>query len=419
MRLEDINLLDRNVFARGVPHEWFTFLRHNHPLYRHPEPRGAGFWVLSKYADVRAVSRDPTTYSSNPVSPLEELEMPVAGDPGAPVLIIMDPPEHTRYRKLVNRGFTPRTTKILEPHVRELAVRILDQAIDKGTCDFVIDVAAELPLEVIAELLGVPREDRQKLFDWTNQALGSADAGEVDPEYFVAEDQIQRSQIEMFTYVQDLCERRRKEPGDDLMSRLLDAEMEGDKLTDFELNAFFMFLTAAGNETTRNAATHGLMGFLEYPDQWDKFVQDPEGLVAGATEEILRWASPVMHLRRNVTVDTELRGQALKSGDKVSIWYTSANRDEDVFDDPFRFDIERQPNEHLAFGGGGPHFCLGASLARMELRVLFEELARRVPVLRSLGAPAPLRSNVVAGIKHLPMDLSQPRHPSPGRLAGG
>jgi len=322
------------------------------------------------------------------------------------VLIVMDPPEHTRYRRLVSGGFTPRTMKMLEPHVRELAVRILDQAIAKGRCDFVTDVAAELPLEVIAELLGVPREDRQKLFDWTNQALGSADAGEVDPEYFVAEDQIDRSRIEMFTYVQELCEQRRREPGDDLMSQLLDVELEGDKLTDFELDAFFMFLSAAGNETTRNAATHGLMGFLEFPEQWDKMVQDPDGLAASATEEILRWATPVMQLRRNVTVDTELRGQVLKAGDKVSIWYVSANRDEEVFDDPFRFDIERQPNDHVALGGGGPHFCLGASLARMELRVLFEELSRRVPVLRSSGPPAPLRSNVVAGIKHLQVDLN-------------
>jgi cholest-4-en-3-one 26-monooxygenase len=406
LRIEDINLLDRDVFARGVPHEWFTFLRHNYPIYLHPEPRGPGFWVLSKHADVRAVSRDSETFSSNPVSPLEEIEGPAQGDPGAPVLIIMDPPEHTRHRRLVNKGFTPRTTRMLEPHVRELAVRILDQAIDKGGCDFVTDVAAELPLEVIAELLGVPREDRLKLFHWTNQALGSADAGEVDPEYFVADDAIERSQIEMFTYVQDLCAQRRKDPREDLMSQLLDIELDGDKLTEFELNAFFMFLTAAGNETTRNAATHGLMGFMEFPEQWDKFVQNPDGLSGSATEEILRWATPVMQLRRNVTVDTELRGQTLKAGDKVSTWYISANRDEEVFDDPFRFDIEREPNDHVAFGGGGPHFCLGASLARMELRVLFEELARRTPVLRSVGPPAPLRSNVVAGIKHLPVDLS-------------
>jgi cholest-4-en-3-one 26-monooxygenase len=405
MRLEDINLLDRDTFARGVPHEWLTYLRQNRPLYRHPEPRGPGFWVVTKYADVRAISRDPATFSSNPVSPLEELDSPAAGDLGAPVLIIMDPPEHTRYRRLVNRGFTPRTTKMLEPHVRELAVDIIERAIAKGSSDFVVDIASELPLEVIAELLGVPREDRRKIFHWTNQALGSADAGEVDPEYFVDDDEIQRSRIDMFTYVQNLCEQRRANPGDDVMSQLLDIEVDGDRLSDFELDAFFMFLSAAGNETTRNAATSGLLGFLEFPEQWDKLVQDPAGLSAGATEEILRWASPVMQLRRNVTIDTELRGQELKAGDKVSIWYMSANRDEAVFEDPFRFDIERQPNEHLAFGGGGPHFCLGASLARMELRVLFEELARRLPVLRAVGPPAPLRSNVVAGIKHLPVDL--------------
>ena len=189
------------------------------------------------------------------------------------------------------------------------------------------------------------------------------------------------------------------------MSELLRAELDGHALTDPELSAFFMFLSSAGNETTRNAAAHGLHAFLEDPQQWDKLVRDPDGSIESATEEILRWSTPVMYLRRNVTRDTELRGQALKAGDKVSLWYVSANRDEDVFEEPFRFDIERQPNEHVAFGAGGPHFCLGASLARLELRVLFEELARRVPVLRSLGAPARLRSNIVAGIKHLPVDL--------------
>jgi cholest-4-en-3-one 26-monooxygenase len=210
---------------------------------------------------------------------------------------------------------------------------------------------------------------------------------------------------EMFEYVQQLSEHRRREPRDDIMSELLQAELDGDKLSAFELNAFFLFLSSAGNETTRNAAAHGLNAFLDNPSEYEKLVQDPKGLAGKATEEILRWASPVMYLRRNVVSDTELRGQPLKAGDKVSIWFVSANRDEDVFDDPFRFDIERQPNEHIAFGGGGPHFCLGASLARMELRVLFEELARRVPVLRSLGPPAPLRSNIVAGIKHLPVDM--------------
>jgi cholest-4-en-3-one 26-monooxygenase len=410
MRLDDINLLDRDVFANGVPHEWFTYLRAHHPVFHHPEPNGPGFWVFSKHADVRAVSRDPATYSSDQdrggVTPLEEPETPRA-NPGAKVLIAMDPPEHTRYRKLVSGGFTPRMMKMLEPHVRELAQRILDRAIAKGTCDFVVDVAAELPVEVIAELIGVPREDRHKIFEWTNRMIGDE-----DPEYFVGEDQVLQAQMEMFTYVRELCERRRNEPRDDIMTALLQAEVEGDKLTDLELNAFFLFLSAAGNETTRNAATHGLCAFLDAPQEWDKLVQDPEGLVASATEEILRWASPVMCLRRNVTSDTELRGHALKAGDKVSVWYVSANRDEEVFENPFHFDIERQPNEHVAFGGGGPHFCLGASLARLEVRVLFEELARRVPVFRSLGPPAPLRSNIVAGIKHLPVDLSATPVPS-------
>jgi cholest-4-en-3-one 26-monooxygenase len=408
VRLEDINLLDRDVFAQGVPHEWFTYLRAHHPVFRHPEPHGPGFWVVSKYADVQAVSRDPVTYSSDQDRggvTLEEPKTPTAG-PAAKVLIAMDPPEHTRHRKLVNRGFTPRMINALEPHIREITTRILDRAIAKGTCDFVVDVAAELPVEVIADLIGVPKEDRHRIFEWTNQSLGAADGGEVDPEYFISEERIRQSQTEMFLYVQELSNQRRNEPRDDIMSELVQAELEGDKLTAFELNAFFMFLSVAGNETTRNAAAHGLNAFLEHPQEYDKLVQDPEGLIGSTTEEILRWASPVMYLRRNVTRDTELRGQALRTGDKVSLWYVSANRDEEVFADPFRFDIARQPNEHVAFGGGGPHFCLGASLARMEIRVLFEELARRVPALRSLGAPAPLRSNIVAGIKHLPVDLT-------------
>jgi cholest-4-en-3-one 26-monooxygenase len=407
MRLDDINVLDRDVFAQGVPHDWFTYLRAEHPIFRHPEPHGRGFWVISKHADVQIVSRDPATYSSNPVAPLEDPEVAVAGSQGS-VLIAMDPPEHTKYRKLVNRGFTPRVINALEPHIREITERVLDRAIAKGACDFVMDVAAELPLEVICELIGVPVEDRGKIFYWTSQTLGTADAGEIDPEYFKGEGQAEQAQFEMFMYVHELCEQRRKEPRDDIMSALLQAEVDGQKLSDADLGGFFLFLSSAGNETTRNAAAHGLHAFLADPQEWDKLVQDPEGLVDGATEEILRWSSPVMYLRRNVMCDTELRGQALQTGDKVSLWYVSANRDEEVFDDPFHFDIVRRPNDHLAFGAPGPHFCLGASLARLELRVLFEALARRVPVLRSLGEPAYLRSNVVAGIKHLPVDLRAP-----------
>ena len=407
MELAEIDLLDRDVFTQGIPHEWFTQLRRHAPVYRHPEPSGPGFWVITKHADVEAVGRDPHTYSSDQdrggVIGLEDEQLEVDFE-GAKIMLMMDPPEHSRHRKLVNRGFTPRMINALEPHIRELAVGVLERAIAKGKCDFVVEVAAELPLQAIAELIGVPLEERHKIFDWSNRMIGSE-----DPEYSVSLDRANEARIEMFMYANQLAERRRREPRDDIVSTLLASEVDGDQLSEMEFNLFFMLLSVAGNETTRNAITHGLNGFLEHPDQYDKLVQDPSGLIGTTTEEILRWASPVMYFRRNVTSDTELRGVPLSAGDKVSIWYVSANRDEDVFDDPFRFDIERTPNEHLAFGGGGPHFCLGASLARMEIRVLFEELARRVPVLRPLGAPDRLRSNFIGGIKHLPVELAAAR----------
>jgi cholest-4-en-3-one 26-monooxygenase len=403
MELADVNLLDRDVFTRGIPHQWFTYLRNNAPVYRHPEPAGPGFWVITKHADVDAVGRDAHTFSSDQtrggVIGLEDQDIEVDFG-GAKLMLMMDPPEHTRQRKLVNRGFTPRMINALENHIRELTTEIVERAIAKGSCDFVVEVAAELPLLVIAELIGVPVEDRHKIFDWSNRMVGSE-----DPEYSVSMEQTNEAQIEMFLYANQLAEQRRKEPRDDIITTLLGAEVDGDQLTEMEFNLFFMLLSVAGNETTRNAIAHGLNAFLEHPAEYDKLVQDPSGLIGSATEEILRWASPVMYFRRNVTHDTELRGQKLAAGDKVSIWYVSANRDEDVFDEPFRIDIQRTPNNHIAFGGGGPHFCLGSSLARMEIHVLFEELARRVPVLQSVGVAESLRSNFIGGIKHLPVEL--------------
>jgi cholest-4-en-3-one 26-monooxygenase len=319
---------------------------------------------------------------------------------GAKLMLMMDPPEHTRHRKLVNRGFTPRMINALDAHIRELTSAIVDQAIAKGTCDFVVEVAAELPLLVIAELIGVPREDRNKIFEWSNRMVGNE-----DPEYSVSLEEANNARFEMFMYANGLAEQRRKEPREDIITTLLGADVDGDQLTEMEFNLFFMLLSVAGNETTRNAIAHGLNAFLENPAEYDKLVQDPSGNIVAATEEILRWASPVMYFRRNVTKDTEIRGEKISAGDKVSIWYVSANRDEEVFDDPFKFDILRSPNDHVAFGGGGPHFCLGSSLARMEIRVLFEELARRVPRLEAKGEAQPLRSNFIGGIKHLPVDL--------------
>ena len=407
----DIDLLDRDVFARGVPHEWFTYLRRHHPIYHHPEPHGPGFWVFTKHDDVVAIGRDGSTFSSDQsrggVIGLEDSLMQMEDFGDAKIMLMMDPPQHTRYRKLVNRGFTPRMINALEPHIREMAAELVDSAVSKGKCDFVVDVAAELPLMVIAELIGVPLEDRHKLFDWSNRMVGSE-----DPEYAVADDDANSARVEMFMYANELAAARRDDPHDDIISKLLEAEVGGDALTELEFNLFFMLLSVAGNETTRNAISHGLNAFLENPEQYDRLVQAPEEVIDTTVEEILRWASPVMYFKRYVTRDTEVGGQALEPRDKVSIWYVSANRDEDVFDDPFRFDIGRDPNPHVAFGGGGPHHCLGANLARVEIQLLFEELAKRVPRLRALDHPQPLRSNFIGGIKHLSVEFADVRSAS-------
>jgi cholest-4-en-3-one 26-monooxygenase len=403
--LAEIDLLDRDRFTQGIPHEWFTWLRANAPVFHHDEPGGDGFWVITRYDDIVTANRDAASFSSSQeLGGVVMLEGPTAPLPGTEMagnmMLFMDPPGHTRYRKLVNRGFTPRMIAELEVHVRELTVGIVEAARAKGECDFVVDVAAELPLEVIAELLGVPREDRHKLFDWSNHMVGSE-----DPEYQVSEEHVTQAQVEMFMYAQELATKRRAEPHDDIVSTLLAAEIEGDQLSDMDFNLFFMLLSVAGNETTRNAIAHGMNAFLEHPDQWKLLVSDPEAHIAGAVEEILRWASPVLYFRRNATRDVVLGGQTIRAGEKISLWYVSANRDEAIFEEPFRFDITRDPNPHIAFGGGGPHFCLGAQLARLEIRLLFEELARRTPRLEALGAPERLRSNFIGGIKHLPVRL--------------
>jgi cholest-4-en-3-one 26-monooxygenase len=414
MELADIDLLDRDRFTEGIPHEWFTHLRANAPVYKHPEPDGPGFWVITKHADVISCNRDAASFSSEQerggVVGLEEgglggggetEEARAARESGGRMMLMMDPPDHTRYRKLVNRGFTPRMIGQLEPHIRQLTDDVLDKAVAKGTeIDFVVDIAAELPLEVIAELIGVPSEERHKIFEWSNRMIGSE-----DPEYMVSAEDTFNAQVEMFMYAQQLAEKRRAEPGDDIITALLSGEVDGESLSDMDFNLFFLLLSVAGNETTRNAISHGMNAFLENPGQYELLVSDPDAHIAGAVEEILRWATPVMYFRRNATKDVELRGETIQAGDKISLWYISANRDEAVFDEPFRFDITRDPNPHIAFGGGGPHFCLGAQLARLEIRMLFEELAKRYPRIEALGPPDRLRSNFIGGIKHLPVAL--------------
>ena len=403
MNLSDINLLDPDRFVRGVPHEWFTYLRHEAPIYKHPEPNGPGFWVITRHSDVIEVGRDGQTYSSDQqrggVTNLDEVPPGSDLSEEGRMMLTMDAPDHTRYRSLVNRGFTPRMIGLLGPHIRKMVVEILDRAVKKGDCDFVTEVAAEVPLQVIAQLLGVPFEDRHRLFEWSNKMIGSR-----DPEYSVSQEIARGAAIEMFMYSGELAKKRRAEPRDDIVTALLNAEVDGDRISEMDFNLFFLLLAVAGNETTRNAMSHGVHTLIDHPDSY-RMLREAPSLVPSATEEILRWASPVMYFRRNVTRDTELSGQKFKAGEKVSIWYISANRDERVFKEPFKFDISRSPNEHIAFGGGGPHFCLGASLARMEINILLEEMVTRVKSIEAAGEPQRLRSNFINGIKHLPVRL--------------
>jgi cholest-4-en-3-one 26-monooxygenase len=314
------------------------------------------------------------------------------------LMLNMDPPLHTRYRLLINKGFTPRMVNALEATMRERTREILDRVADRGECDFVVDVAAELPLQVIADLMGVPQEDRHKLFDWSNRMIG----GE-DPEYGLTEEDTAIASMELYAYAAELANQKRDNPGEDLISVLsTKAEVDGERLSGLEIDLFFLLLSVAGNETTRNLISHGLVTLLEHPDQLALLRSNPD-LMGSTTEEMLRWASPVMQFRRTAMVDHELGGRQIKDGDKIVFWHISANRDETKFDDPFAFDITRSPNEHVAFGGGGPHFCLGANLARMEIRVMFEELLARFPEMEITGEVSRLRSNFINGIKHIPL----------------
>jgi cholest-4-en-3-one 26-monooxygenase len=274
---------------------------------------------------------------------------------------------------------------------------ILDEVTAKGEFDFVTDVAAELPLQVIAELVGVPHEDRHLMFDWSNRMVGAQ-----DPEYGVLPEEASAAAMELFAYAHHLAAEKRANPHDDLISVLTTAEVDGERLSELEIDLFFMLLTVAGNETTRNLISHGMLALMEHPDQYELMRNDPT-LVDSGVEEMLRWASPVMHFRRTASRECEIGGQTIAAGDKVVIWYISANRDEDVFDDPFTFDVRRENNQHISFGGGGPHFCLGANLARMEARVMFDEIVKRFGTIEATGPTQRLRSNFINGIKHLPV----------------
>jgi len=400
MKLADVNLCDLDQFEVGVPHHVFKLLRAEAPVFWHPEPNGGpGFWVVTKYRDLIAVSKDPATFSSwrggtnlfdTTPEQLSQTRM---------IMLNMDPPAHSKYRRLVNQGFTLRMVARLEPHIREMAHRIVDHVAATGECDFVTEVAAELPLQVIAEFLGVPLADRHKVFEWSNRLIGFD-----DPEFRDSADSVaqgQQAAAEMYMYANQLALERRDHPRDDLVSVLMRGEVDGERLSEMEFDSFFLLLAVAGNETTRNLISGGMLALLEHPEQRQRLLADMS-LLPTAVEEMLRWVSPVMHFRRTATRDTELRGQKIRERDKVVIFYPSANRDEEIFPDGDRFDVGRTPNEHLAFGIG-EHFCLGSNLARLEIRLLFEELLTRLPDIELAGPVHRLRSNFIGGIKRMPV----------------
>jgi cytochrome P450 len=388
-------VMNPDTFVAGAPVAALARLRAQAPVHPIVLPGLPRAWLLTKHADVRAVSRDTETFSSTTGNTLVQTEF---GSDSA-MLPAIDPPRHVHYRKLINQAFTARNVLRLEDHMRQVARDIVADITAKGEFDAVPDISAEMSLQVIAAVLGVPARDRMDVFRWSN-AMGSL--GIEDPDYAPTPEAVGQAAAEMFGYCAELVAHRRKHgPTDDILSALLVAEVDGKRLNGDQLNEFFMLLAIAGNETTRNTLSHGILALSAHPEQQASLARD-RAAVKPAVEELLRWATPVMHFRRTVTRDIEIRGQQIPAGDWVLMHYLSANRDEDVFARADEFDITRPDAGHAAFGGGGTHFCLGAQLARLELRVMLEELYANVPTLMVTAEPDRLRSSFFHGIKRLP-----------------
>jgi len=396
--LGEIDLSSHDAFVDTVPHEWFRTLRREAPVFFNPEPDGPGFYAVTRYADIRHVHRDFATYSSEAGgTSLEDLEPDQIE--ARKSMIDTDPPRHTELRKLIARRFTSRAVMVWEQAVRTVCDRVLTEALPKGEFDFVHEISSEIPMQVFAEILGVAQEDRRLIVEMGDRILGNQ-----DPEYAQPVEPAHRllpfsSPVarEMFEFGRKVADARRKSPRDDIITLLVDAD-----LTQREFDVYFVLLATAGNETTRHTITHGLLALMEHPDQLDRLRKDPS-LYATAADEMLRWATAVHYFRRTTTRDTELAGTEIPAGSKVATWLTSGNRDETVFENPDAFDVGRQPNKHMAFGPGGIHHCLGAHLARLEVRVVFEEMLGRVEGFELAGPPERLRSNFFNGVKRMPV----------------
>jgi cholest-4-en-3-one 26-monooxygenase len=397
---------DPDIYSERIPVEEFAEVRAASPIWWNEQAPGSGggfhdggFWAITKLNDVKEISRRSDVFSSyeNGVIPRFNNDIARADiEVQRFVMLNMDAPHHTRLRKIISRGFTPRAVGRLEDELRERALKIARDAASAGSGDFVQQVSCELPLQAIAGLLGVPQEDRGKLFEWSNEMTGSD-----DPEY--AHIDAKATSAELIMYAMKMAEERAKNPGDDIVTQLIQADIEGEKLSDDEFGFFVVMLAVAGNETTRNSITQGMMAFADFPDQWELFKRErPET----AADEIVRWATPVTCFQRTALEDYELSGVQIKKGQRVLMFYRSANFDEEVFDDPFTFNILRNPNPHVGFGGTGAHYCIGANLAKMTINLIFNAVADHMPDLKPLATPERLRSGWLNGIKHWQVDYN-------------
>ncbi|BAL87153.1 putative cytochrome P450 [Actinoplanes missouriensis 431] len=396
-----IDFTDPDVYVHGIPQEEFADARAHAPVCWVPQERGSagfdddGYWAVTRHADVMTVSRDSDTFSSREKTAIVRFGADMTQDRlemQRYILLNMDPPQHTQHRAIVSRGFTPRAVTSLRAALQERAAQIVSSAADAG--DFVNEIACELPLQAIAELLGVPQEDRHDVFNWSNAMIGQD-----DPEFSDGSDPIEPA-TSLLGYAMTMAEDRKTCPRDDIVTTLVNAEIGGEHLSSDEFGFFVLMLAVAGNETTRNAISHGMLAFMEHPEQWELYRSTRPRT---AVDEVVRWGSPINAFQRTAKHDTVLNGQSIRAGQRVAMFYGSANYDENVFTDPHTFDITRSPNPHLGFGGSGAHFCLGANLARLEIDLIFNAIADQMPGITLAGSPARLRSGWINGIKHLPV----------------
>ncbi len=409
MQLSDVNLNDLGTFEGGTPHDQFKLLRNEDPVHFHEgAPGEQDFWCVTKHADLKSISKNPGLFSSERRSALIRDPDDASLGMMRAIILNMDPPRHRQYRELVNAAFTPRMVQDLERSVGKMVDDIIDNVCEKGECDFVDELAAPLPMQVICEMMGVPEEDRRAIYELGNKMVGSD-----DPEYnpngpTTSSDgddaDMQNASAEMFMYAEKLKKLYTDSPADNLATRLLRAEVNGEKLSEGDFNAFFLVLAIAGNETTRTVTSNGMINLIRNPDQRQRILDDPS-LIPSAVEEILRFDPAVHGFRRTATEDLELRGRQIKENDKIIMWYPAVNRDEEVFENPDLFDVGRRPNDHLSFGVG-EHFCLGSNLARMELRQIFTGLLARLPDLEFAAEPRRLRSNFINGVKEMRVTFS-------------